>query len=285
MKFMEKDQKSWFKRHPVWTGIIGLFVFVFLMGTLTEESEHKQLESSGQAIKELSEQETEEPITQENNTFSVPIEDETPNTEKQEETDNEEISEPTTPAEPLNQNGFFLVTRVIDGDTIEIEGGERVRFVCINTPEVGEYIYLEAKNFVTDILLYKEVKLVKDVTDRDRYGRLLRYIYLEDGTFVNEQIVRVGYGVAYPYGADTKYCPLIENAEREAREDEIGIWAIEEEEPEEEPDTEYVCSSNVYNCGDFSSCSEAMNVFNYCSGDIHKLDGDDDGIPCESLCG
>lgn len=147
------------------------------------------------------------------------------------------------------------------------------------------YIYFNIESFLTDILLYKEVKLVKDVTDRDKYGRLLRYIYLEDGTFVNEQIVRVGYGVAYPYGQDTSLCPLIENAEREAREDEIGIWAIEEEEEVPVSEEEYVCSTNVYNCGDFSSCSEVMDVFNFCGDDIHKLDGDDDGIPCESLCG
>jgi len=251
---MKMKKENWFKKHPIWTGVIIFFVFVFLVGILTEESEHKQLESSGQAIKDFSEQEN---ITQEETPKIIP------------------------PKE------YFLVTRVIDGDTIEIEGGERVRFICINTPETGEYIYLEAKNFVTDILLYKEVKLVKDVTDRDKYGRLLRYIYLEDGTFVNEQIVRVGYGVAYPYGPDTSLCPLIENAEREAREDEIGIWEIEEEEPEE-PDIDYVCSTNVYNCGDFNSHSEAQYVFEYCGGlsnDIHRMDGDNDGIACESLSG
>lgn len=100
------------------------------------------------------------------------IKEEIPEEIIQEETLPEEISEPATPEETEKQKDYFLVTRVIDGDTIEIEGGERVRFICINTPETGEYIYLEAKNFVTDILLYKEVKLVKDVTDRDKYGRL-----------------------------------------------------------------------------------------------------------------
>lgn len=80
-------------------------------------------------------------------------------------------------------------------------------------------------------------------------------------------------------------CPLIENAEREAREDSIGIWAIEEEEEVIVSQEEYVCSSNVYNCGDFSSCLEVMEVFNTCSYDVHRLDGDNDGIPCESLCG
>jgi len=264
---MKMKKENWFKKHPIWTGIIIFFVFVFLVGTLTEESEHKQLESSGQAIKEFSEQETEEPITRENNTFSAPIEDETPNIEKQED--------------------YFLVTRVIDGDTIEIEGGERIRLICINTPETGEEGYKEAKDFLRDLILYEEVELVKDVTERDKYNRLLRYIYLQDGTFVNEQLVRLGLGVAYPYGQDTRFCPIIEAAERMAEEDSLGIWEIEEEEPEE-PDTDYVCSTNVYNCDDFNSHSEAQYVFEYCGGlsnDIHRLDGDNDGIACEGLSG
>ena len=69
-----------------------------------------------------------------------------------------------------------------------------------------------------------------------------------------------------------------------AEEDELGIWAIEEE-PEEFP-TEYICSTNVYNCDDFSTHAEAQEVFEYCGGisnDVHRLDGDDDGIACESL--
>jgi len=249
---MKKD--NWFEKHPVWSGVIILLGFFFIIGIFSGD-----IKETGEGIK---------PISLENNISSEPTENETfkiQNIEKQKD--------------------YFLVTRVIDGDTIEIEGGERVGFICINTPETGEYIFLEDKNFVTDILLYKEVKLVKDVTDRDKYGRLLRYIYLEDGTFVNEQIVRVGYGVAYPYGQDTSLCPLIENAEREAREDKIGIWAIEEEEEIPVFEEEYVCSTNVYNCGDFSSCSEVMEVFNGCGFDVHKLDGDNDGIPCDSLCG
>jgi len=60
----------------------------------------------------------------------------------------------------------------------------------------------------------------------------------------------------------------------------------EEKSVEESPsNSNIVCSYNAYNCDDFSTCSEVMKVFNTCRNDIHYLDGDDDGIPCESLCG
>ncbi len=195
-----------------------------------------------------------------------------------------EISEKSDISGESIQEGYFLVTRVIDGDTIEIENGERVRLICVNTPETGEKGYKEAKDFLSDFILNEEVKLVKDVTERDKYGRLLRYIYSE-GEFVNEKIVRLGYGVAYPYGQSTRLCPQIENAEKLAEKDNLGIWDIEKTEtaPLEK---EYVCSTNVYNCGDFSSQEEAQEVFETCGGtdnDVHWLDGDKDGIACESL--
>lgn len=201
-----------------------------------------------------------------------------------------EIYEEVTPekitenVEPEEIKDLYIVTRVIDGDTIEIEGGKRVRLICINTPETGEKGYKESKDFLIDLILNKEVKLVLDFTEKDKYGRLLRYIYLEDGRFVNELIVRLGYGVAYPYGQDTSLCPLIENAERLAEESNLGIWKIEEEQEEISPTEDYVCSTNVYNCDDFNSQSEAQFVYEECgNNDIHRLDGDDDGIACESL--
>ena len=80
-----------------------------------------------------------------------------------------------------------LVVRVIDGDTIEISGGARVRYIGIDTPEVYpelEYYGAEAREKNAEMVEGKIVVLEKDVSDRDRYGRLLRYVYV-DGTFVN----------------------------------------------------------------------------------------------------
>ena len=70
--------------------------------------------------------------------------------------------------------------------------------------------------------------------------------------------------------------------------EEEVIEEIEEVIEEQPPEPSYICYENYYNCGDFSTCSEVMEVFEFCGGvdnDIHWLDGDDDGIPCEVLCG
>jgi len=176
----------------------------------------------------------------------------------------------------------FLVTRVIDGDTIEIETGERVRLTCIDTPETYEDKYKEAKDYLTELILNEEVKLVKDVSETGKYGRLIRYIYLEDGSFVNELIVRNGYGIAYLYRPDVKLCPIIQEAEDYARINKLGIWDVTL--VEKETLGKYDCSSNVYNCDDFSSHNQAQAVFEAClPGDIHQLDRDEDGLACESL--
>lgn len=185
--------------------------------------------------------------------------------------------------EAVTNKNYYLVTRVIDGDTIEIETGERVRLICIDTPETGEPYYNEATDYLKSLVLNKKVLLEKDISETDKYGRLLRHIYLENGDFVNELIVLNGYGQAYPYNPDITLCPQIETAEDIARNKVIGIWEIIEEET---TSSGYVCSYNYYNCGDFSSYSEALVVFEACGGvsnDVHKLDGDNDGEPCESL--
>ena len=86
------------------------------------------------------------------------------------------------------ENLNIYVSTVIDGDTIRISTGERVRFICIDTPEKGEYYYTEATNYLKGLILNEEITLVKDVSEIDRYGRLLRYIYLRD-TFINYELV------------------------------------------------------------------------------------------------
>ena len=129
---------------------------------------------------------------------------------------------------------------------------------------------------------------MKDISDTDRYDRLLRYIYLTDGSFVNELIVKNGYGKAYLYKPDITLCPQIQEAEDYAKSNDLGIWGEQEIKQEETKiiSSDYDCSSNIYNCGDFSTHAEAQSVFNECGGvsnDIHRLDQDKDGIACESL--
>jgi micrococcal nuclease len=123
----------------------------------------------------------------------------------------------------------FLVTKVIDGDTIEIEGGKRVRYIGIDTPETVDpnrpvgCFGKEASSKNSELVLNKRVKLVKDVSETDRYGRLLRYVYIDD-IFVNDYLVVEGYAKASTYAPDVKYSEQFVNSERNAREEKKGLW-------------------------------------------------------------
>lgn len=202
---------------------------------------------------------------------------------KIEEIQSEEPSSEILEEVPKEQT-TFMVTRVIDGDTIEIETGERVRLICIDTPEISEDYYQEAKDYLTDIILNEEIELVKDVSETDRYGRLLRYVY-NGNVFINGKLVEEGYARVYRYPPDTKLCDDLEILEAKAKNNNLGIWS-EIEEEQETTDSDYICSYNAYNCDDFSTHSQAQEVYEACGGisnDIHRLDRDKDGLACESL--
>jgi endonuclease YncB( thermonuclease family) len=118
----------------------------------------------------------------------------------------------------------YFVARVIDGDTFVLNTGEKVRLILINAPEIGEKCYDESKKRLEELVLNKEVRLEKDVSETDKYGRLLRYVYV-DSIFVNYQLVREGYAYAYPYPPDIRYESLIEEAEKLARQEGKGcLW-------------------------------------------------------------
>jgi endonuclease YncB( thermonuclease family) len=126
---------------------------------------------------------------------------------------------------------YVLVNRVIDGDTIELETGEKVRYIGINTPESvdprrGVQCFgQEASAYNKAVVVGKNVRLVKDVSNTDKYGRLLRYVYLPDGTFVNLTLVQNGYARASTFPPDVKYSKTFMAAEREAREAGRGLWS------------------------------------------------------------
>lgn len=211
---------------------------------------------------------------------------------------NSQTSEPEDKGEKETDH---LVTRVIDGDTIVIEGGEVVRYIGIDTPEVAqgrECYSTEASNKNKELVEGKMVRLEKDVSEKDRYQRLLRYVYIGD-TFVNEYLVREGYATAITYPPDVKYQELFRLAERQARESNKGLWKECGLSPSPSPiatldngsglnkDTGGInCSTNSYNCSDFKTQAEAQAVFETCGGssnDIHRLDRDGDSRVCETL--
>jgi micrococcal nuclease len=123
-----------------------------------------------------------------------------------------------------------LVVRVIDGDTVEIEGGERVRYIGIDAPEIvhptepAEYFGEEAAEKNRELVERKMVSLERDVEGRDEYGRLLRYVWLGD-TMINAELVRLGYAYSYSLPPNTRYQELFLRLEGEAREQKLGLWA------------------------------------------------------------
>ena len=128
--------------------------------------------------------------------------------------------------------GFYLeneksttvtIARVMDGDTVELANGKRIRLLGIDAPEKGKFFYYSSKNKLEELIEGKRVSLEKDVTNKDSFGRLLRYIFIDD-VFVNEEMVRSGYATVYIVNPDTKYSDRLLEAEDEARTSKSGVW-------------------------------------------------------------
>ena len=122
--------------------------------------------------------------------------------------------------------GSARVTRVIDGDTVELENGEKVRLLGIDTPEKGQYLFSESTEWLRDIVEGKVVRLEMGLENRDKYGRLLRYIHLDD-RFVNLELVRLGYANAYMLEEDDPHYEIITRTESSVRDAELGIWSMD----------------------------------------------------------
>jgi micrococcal nuclease len=118
------------------------------------------------------------------------------------------------------------VIQVIDGDTITVAGGYRVRYIGIDAPEVyPEKEAYGAEAWQANRLLVegKSVRLERDVSEADRYGRLLRYVYVDD-IMVNAELVRQGLAEVKAYPPDIKYQDRLEGLESVAKAVGRGIW-------------------------------------------------------------
>ncbi len=129
---------------------------------------------------------------------------------------------PPLPKEPSDIEPA-VVSEVVDGDTVRLQSGETVRLLGINTPEKGQSYFEESTDKLKEFVSGKPITLEKDVSDKDQYGRLLRYIYVED-IFVNMELVRQGYANAYIISPNTKYSNLFIESENQAKSRKIGIW-------------------------------------------------------------
>lgn len=132
---------------------------------------------------------------------------------------------------------FFSVRRVYDGDTIELENGTHVRYIGINAPEIshqdkpGEPFGSEALAFNEKIVLSKQIRIQVDQEVLDQYNRRLAYIFLQDGTFVNQEIVRNGLAHVLYISPNITYTAVLLKSQQEAMKAGKGMWANWKEKP------------------------------------------------------
>lgn len=144
-----------------------------------------------------------------------------------------------SPAQPLAEESksfenknlvTHFVKRVIDGDTIELEDGTKVRYIGIDTPESVkpgnpvECYALASKQRNEELVLAKNVVLEMDVSETDRYGRLLRYVWVDD-ILVNKALVEEGFAQAVSYPPDVMYQDMFNEAQRRAKDRSLGLWS------------------------------------------------------------
>lgn len=124
----------------------------------------------------------------------------------------------------------YLVTRVVDGDTLILERLGRVRLIGIDSPESVDprrpvqRFGKQASTFTRRLVDRQRVRVEYDRSRKDRYNRTLAYVYLMDGTFVNAEILRQGYAFVYTR-APFRYLDAFRRYEREARQQKRGLWA------------------------------------------------------------
>ncbi|MFH1863167.1 MAG: thermonuclease family protein [bacterium] len=288
--------KNWFVRHKLLTGALGIGIFLIVIIALASSGEPNTATSTATP------------------TSIIVVESPTPSIEAIAEQPSPEV-EGTVTTTPTIEG--ILVTKVVDGDTIQLEGDKTVRYIGIDTPEtvhpsqpVGCFgKEASAKN--KELVEGKRVRLEKDISETDKYGRLLRYVYIGD-TFVNDYLVRQGYANATSYPPDVKYQDQFRQAEQEARTDKRGLWgkcsttqttpaaqtaatskpqptkaaAIATPKPAATSSSSGAYTGADKDCPDFKTQAEAQSFFISQGGpskDPHRLDQDKDGVACETL--
>src|SRR3989344_2794427 len=177
------------------------------------------------------------------------------------------------------------VIKVIDGDTIKIENDIVVRYIGIDTPETVhpskpvQCYGKEASDKNKELVEGKEGKLEKDVSETDKYDRLLRYVWLGD-ILVNEYLVHEGYAQSSSYPPDIKYQERFIEAQRQAREEKKGLWG-DICHPFIKTAGAYTCNCSK-TCSQIASCEEAQYQLNICGCKV--WDAYQDGIACDSEC-
>lgn len=181
------------------------------------------------------------------------------------------------------------VVNVVDGDTIDvlIDGSKhRVRYIGIDTPETVhptrgvEHYGKEASTRNRELVEGITVYLEKDVSETDRFDRLLRYVWLEDGTMVNEMLVAEGYAQVSTFPPDVKYAEQFLVAQSAAREARLGLWELSGT-SSSECDAAYPDVCIPPQPPDLDCSQISYTNFTVLAPDPHRFDGDRDGVGCE----
>jgi micrococcal nuclease len=202
-----------------------------------------------------------------------------------------------------------IVSEVVDGDTVKIEpavdGEDEVRLIGVDTPETkdpneGEEPYgKEASNYTSTELEGEKVELEFDEDKEDQFGRLLAYVYSMGEEMFNEDLLEGGYAQVYTVSPNDEYEDKFDEVQDRAREEDLGIWGLSEEEQcelanhgngigEGSPGCEKKEAPAIspgMDCGDFSSQAEAQAMLDADPSDPYNLDSDGDGVACEDIGG
>lgn len=244
----------------------------------------------------------------------------TPTITTQQTTETIQNSKPNNEAITNTTNASYeagVVTSVTDGDTLKVVVNSKeinIRLIGIDSPEINhpsepvQCYGIEAKDYLTNLVLNKKIYLEKDISDTDIYDRFLRYIWL-DNLLINEKLIVDGYAFSSKYPPDTKYQNRLDDAQVYAKDNLLGLWNsdtcngdvytdtykdtdvlnIQDDNQEETGinkvvpinTASYACNCSK-TCGQMVSCDEAYFQLNACG--CSARDGDDDGVPCESIC-
>lgn len=231
-----EKNKEWMKKHPILTGVAVLFLIGVIANIFGDSSQSQTsndvgiIETQSTEPEQVSNEVVPESIVV-TNTDSVALKEKTSVTSD----NNAKTTEPTQSAS-IEQKDLYVVTDVVDGDTIKIsiDGKiETLRLIGIDTPEIVDprkpvqCFGKEASNMAKQLLSGQKVRIESDVTQdtRDKYGRLLVYIVREDGLFFNKHMIAEGYAYEYTYSTAYKYQSEFNSAEESARTSGKGLWS------------------------------------------------------------
>lgn len=231
----EKSYIRWMKQHPIYSTLITLFIIGLIGNIFGEPVQPRELNETKVTETQVIEKE------------SVASEDEIQQEQLAEDTDipvvlNAEAQTSnntphTVPTEqPIANSDVYHVTDVVDGDTIKIRKDgiiETLRLIGIDTPETVDprkpvqCFGKEASSMAKQLLLEKNVRIESDSTQdtRDKYGRLLVYVFRDDGLFFNKHMIAEGYAYEYTYNVPYKYQAEFKSAQENARSSGKGLWS------------------------------------------------------------